>query len=682
MSNLISIGLSGLSASQSALTTTSNNISNVSTSGYSRQQTLTAAGALQSIGGAGYVGSGTTLSEVRRIYSSYLQNQVSASTALDSEASTYATQVSSLDSLLSDSTTGITSVLSDFYSALQTASSSPSDTAARQLLLTSATTLSNRFNSIASQMNQQNSDINSQLSTLTGQVNSLTSSIASLNQQIVALSAAGASPTSLLDARDEAVRSLNELVGVTVQERDGNYDVYLGTGQTLVSGNSASALSATPSSSDPTQYSLSIQYQNYSTEVTSVVSGGQIGGLLRYREDVLNPALNELGRMAIAVSDSVNSQLGQGLDLNGDFGSLLFSSINSASAMSQRSLASASNSANSGNLDVAITDSSALTAYNYEVNFTSDKDYTVVRSDGTSMGSYSLDDDPAPVIDGFTLSLNGNGLSQGDSFNIIPTRTGASNIKTAMTDYNKLAFAGALTGVSGASNSGTGTFGLPTLTTDLDIYDSTELSQMQTGIENASPVKLVFAAASNGTQAYTVYNAQGVSIGTGSIVPNQENTLSISVPMLDDSGNAMVDADGNAMSYSFEMSVSGSPATNDSYSVSFNSSGTTDNRNAQSLLDLQTAAAVGVSGANVGMSVTSAYATLVEGVGALASQASVDATATAAVLTSATDSRDSVSGVNLDEEAADLVKFQQYYTASSQIIKTAQEVFQTLISSL
>lgn len=682
MSNLISIGLSGLSASQSALTTTSNNITNVATSGYSRQQTVNSAGALQSIGGAGYVGSGTTLSEVRRIYSAYLQSQVNASTSLSSEASTYSTQISSLDSLLSDSTTGITSVLSSFFSALQTASSTPSDTAARQLLLTSAQTLSNRFNSIASQMNQQNTSINSQLSTLTGQVNSITSSIATLNQQIVALSANGTEPTSLLDARDEAVRQLNELVGVTVQERDGNYDVYLGTGQALVTGTTANKLTAQASSTDPSQYSLVINYQNFSTDVTSVATGGEIGGLLRYREDVLNPALNELGRMAIVVSDTINSQLGQGLDLNGDFGSMLFSSINSDSAISQRSLASASNSAGSGNLDVTITDSSALTAYNYEVKFTSDKDYTVVRSDGTSMGSYSLDDDPAPEIDGFTLALNGGALSAGDSFQVIPTRTGATNISTVMTDYNKLAFASALTGVAGSSNSGTGTFSLPTLTTDLDIYGGTELAQMQSGIENASPVKLVFDAASSGTQGYTVYNAQGVSIGTGTIVPNQDNTLSITVPMLDDSGNAMTDADGNAMTYTFEMTVSGSPAANDSYSVSFNTDGTTDNRNAQSLLELQTANTVGVSGSNVGMSITSAYATLVEGVGALASQASIDATATAAVLTSATDSRDSVSGVNLDEEAAGLVKFQQYYTASSQIIKTAQEVFQTLISSL
>ncbi|WP_040262296.1 flagellar hook-associated protein FlgK [Pseudomonas massiliensis] len=680
MANLINIGLSGLSTSQAALTTTSNNISNVATAGYSRQSTVSSAGALQSIGGAGYVGTGTTLAEVRRIYSSYLQNQVSSSTALDAEASTLSTNAATLDSLLSDKATGVTSVLSDFFTSLQTAAASPSDTASRQLLVTAASTLSNRFNTIASQISSSNTDVNSQLTTLSEQVNTLSKSIASLNQQIVSMAGNG-TPNSLMDARDEAVRQLNELVGVTVQQRDGQYDVYLGSGQALVSGTSSNTLTAQPSASDPTTYGLTVNYASYSTEVTSVVSGGQIGGLLRYRSEVLQPAQNELGRLAMVVSDSINQQLGQGLDANGDFGSSLFSSINSTAAVSNRSQASASNSAGSGNLDVTITDSSALTAYNYAVKFTDANTYTVTRSDGTAMGSHTLDEDPAPSIDGFTLALNGNSLSAGDSFTVTPTRNGASQITTVMTDVSKLAFAGPLAATSSSGNSGTGSVTQPTLTTKLDVYDSAALAKAQSGIENGLPVKLVFGSASNGSQGYTVYNASGASIGTGTIVPNQTNTLSVTVPMLDDNGNAMLDADGNAMTASFQMNVSGSPAASDSYTVAFNSNGASDNRNATAVVNLQNTRTVGASSGG-GVSMTGAYAKLVEDVGAKAAQASSDATATAAVLTSATASRDSVAGVNLDEEAADLVKFQQYYTASSQIIKTAQEVFSTLLNAL
>lgn len=680
MANLINIGLSGLSTSQAALTTTSNNISNVATAGYSRQSTVSSAGALQSIGGAGYVGTGTTLAEVRRIYSSYLQNQVASSTALDAEASTLSTNAATLDSLLSDKATGVTSVLSDFFTSLQTAAASPSDTASRQLLVTAASTLSNRFNTIASQISSSNTDVNSQLTTLSEQVNTLSKSIASLNQQIVSMAGNG-TPNSLMDARDEAVRQLNELVGVTVQQRDGQYDVYLGSGQALVSGTSSNTLTAQPSASDPTTYGLTVNYASYSTEVTSVVNGGQIGGLLRYRSEVLQPAQNELGRLAMVVSDSINQQLGQGLDANGDFGSSLFSSINSTAAVSNRSQASASNSTGSGNLNVTITDSSALTVYNYAVKFTDANTYTVTRSDGIAMGSHTLDEDPAPSIDGFTLALNGNSLSAGDSFTVTPTRNGASQITTVMTDVSKLAFAGPLAATSSSGNSGTGSVTQPTLTTKLDVYDSAALAKAQSGIENGLPVKLVFGSASNGSQGYTVYNASGASIGTGTIVPNQTNTLSVTVPMLDDSGNAMLDVDGNAMTASFQMNVSGSPAASDSYTVAFNSNGASDNRNATAVVNLQNTRTVGASSGG-GVSMTGAYAKLVEDVGAKAAQASSDATATAAVLTSATASRDSVAGVNLDEEAADLVKFQQYYTASSQIIKTAQEVFSTLLNAL
>ncbi len=680
MSNLISIGLSGLNASQAALAVTSNNITNVATSGYSRQQSVTTAGPLQNIG-MGFLGTGTTLADVRRIYNSYLDNQLQTATSLNADATSYMDQITSVDKLLADSTTGISSVLTSFFSALQTASASPSDVASRQLLLTQSQTLSNRFNSISSQMQQQNDSINSQLTTLTGQVNKLTTSIAQLNQQIGQLSAAGTSPNSLLDARNEAVRSLNELVGVTVQERDGNYDVYLGTGQSLVTGNKANSLSVGPGATDKTQYSVQVNYQNFSSDVTSVITGGEIGGMLRYRSDVLNPAMNELGRVALVVADSINRQLGQGLDNNGQFGSSLFSSINSATAIGQRSLAASGNSAGSGNLDVTISDAGKLSTHDYQVTFTSATAYTVQRSDGTPMGTFDLGDDPAPVIDGFSLKLNGGGLSAGDSFKVVPTRTGASNINTTLTDANKLAFAGPLSATAGNGNSGTGTIAQPNLSSQLDIYDSAALSEMQGAVANSVPVKLVFGAASNGTQAYTVHDAKGNPIGTGSIVPGQDNKLSISVPMLDDSGAPILDASGNPKTFAFETTIGGSPASGDSYSVAFNIDGKSDNRNAKSILELQTKASVGTNSGG-GISFTSAYSSLVERVGAKAAQAKVDTAANGAIVTSAKASRDSVSGVNLDDEAASLVKFQQYYTASSQIIKTAQETFSTLLNAL
>ncbi|MDD2060788.1 flagellar hook-associated protein FlgK [Pseudomonas sp. GD03860] len=680
MSNLISIGLSGLNASQAALSVTSNNIANAGTSGYSRQQAVQTTGGMQNIG-VGFIGTGTTLSDVRRIYNGYLDNQLQTATSLNTDAAAFQDQITSVDKLLADSNTGISSVLTAFFSALQTASATPGDVASRQLLLTQAQTLSNRFNAISSQMSQQNDSINSQLETLSGQVNKLSANIAEYNKQIAQLSASGNTPNNLIDARNEAVRSLNELVGVTVQERDGNLDVYLGTGQSLVTGNSANTLSVAPGSTDKSQYSLQINYQTFSSDVTSVVTGGQIGGLLRYRNDVLAPSINELGRVALVVADSINSQLGQGLDANGQFGAGLFSSINSITAISQRSLAASGNSAGSGNLDVTIENSGALTTYDYEVKFTSDKQYSVRRSDGTEMGNFDLDADPAPVIDGFSLKLNGGGLAAGDSFKVIPTRAAAGSINTVLTDANKLAFAGPISATAGSGNGGTGTITQPSLGERLDIYGGAEQAQLQEAIKHSMPVRVVLGEASGGTQSYKIFDSKGGEIGAGNIVPGQDNDLAINVPMRDASGAPMLDASGNPRTFKVETTIGGSPSANDSFTLGFNADGKSDNRNAKALLGLQTQSTVG-TGSGGGISFTSAYASLVERVGAKAAQAKIDTTATGAVLDSAKASRASVSGVNLDDEAASLVKFQHYYTASSQIIKTAQETFSTLINAL
>jgi flagellar hook-associated protein 1 FlgK len=374
--------------------------------------------------------------------------------------------------------------------------------------------------------------------------------------------------------------------------------------------------------------------------------------------------------------------MAQGVDLNGQFGATVFSSVNSATALASRSIASSGNSAGAGNLDVAIGDSSKLTTSDYTVKFSSASAYSVTRADGTAMGSFDLATKPAPVIDGFSLAMNGGAPSAGDSFKIMPTRSGASLITTTLSDANKLAFAAPLAGTAATGNTGTSSLTQPVLSNVVDVYDSSAQSDLQTGIANSTPVKLVFGTASNGTQAYTVYNASGASIGTGSVVPGQSNTLSVSVPMVDASGAAIKNADGTQKSFSFQTTLAGTAASGDNFSVAFNSAGKSDNRNATVLLSLQTKATVGINSGNAGVSLSSSYASLVENVGAKASQAKVDTSATTAVLTQAKANRDSVSGVNLDDEAANLVKFQQYYTASSQIIKTAQEIFSTLMNAL
>ncbi|VFB17591.1 flagellar hook-associated protein FlgK [Pseudomonas fragi] len=672
MASLINIGMSGLNASQGALATVGNNIANANTSGYSRQQIVQGSAASQQVGGV-FIGTGTTLADVRRVYNSYLDAQLQTTTSLNGDAQAYLDQIGTVDKLLSDKNTGVSAALSSFFSSLQTAAAAPGDVSARQLLLTSAQTLSNRFNSISTQLNQQNEGINSQLDTLTSMVNQHTATIASLNKQIAQATTAGNTPNNLLDARNEAVRSLNELVGVTVQEHDNVYDITLGTGQSLVQGSTSNTISAVPGKVDKSQYSIQVNFQQSSSDVTSVISGGKIGGLLRYRDDVLAPAMNDLGRTAIVVADAINQQLGQGLDANGEFGSSLFNSINSATAISQRSQAATGN-IGAGNFNVSIADSGALTAYDYQVTFTSATEYSVKRSDGTDMGAFATTDTPAKVIDGFTLDLKGGPMTAGDAFKVSPTRSGAGNIGVQMSDANKLAFAGPLVAGAGGSNTGTGAVGGLNLTVPLDIYSGTNLGQSQ--VEDAMPLRIVFDGVNDaGAHTYRVLNEKGEKISDGSYVPGQDNAVKIKVPV--------ANADGSTSDVSFDATISGSPGKGDSFDIKFNKDGKADNRNANELLGLQTKATVGVSKDGTGgVSMATSYSQLVSKVGGKASQAAVDGTANGAALSYAKEVRNSVSQVNLDEEASNLVKFQQYYTASSQIIKAAQATFSTLINSL
>jgi flagellar hook-associated protein 1 FlgK len=678
--SLLNIGMSGLAASQSSLSVTGNNIANVDTAGYSRQQTVQSTKASQQFGNV-FIGTGTTLADVRRVYNSYLDAQLRTATSLNSEASSYQAQATPLDATLSDTNTGLTGVLQKFFTSLQGVSSSATDDTSRQSVLTGAQALSNRFNTIAKQLNDQNTTLNGSLSDMATQVNKLATSIASLNQKIGEVSTSGGQPNDLLDNRNEAVRQLSELVGAQVVERGTSYDIYVGSGQPLVIGNTTNTLGTVPSKDDPSRMALQMDRGSSTIDITSVVSGGEIGGLLTYRKEVLDPSLNELGRVALVMADQINSQQAQGIDKNGEFGAAIFNNINSAALISQRSIGQAGNSAGSGNLDVTIKDTGKLTTSDYQVTFTTATDYTVKRSDGTDMGAFSTLTTPPPVIDGFSLSLNGGALSAGDTFKVTPTRGAATSIQTVLTDPKKIAAAAPLSGV--ASSKATGTYTQPTLTSTLDIYSPAAQADMQTGLKYSTPVKVTFGSPSGGSQTYSLSDAQGNPLGGGTIVPGQNNTLNLTVPMIDASGNPIMGgAPPVQKTFTVQTTVGGSPANGESFSISLTGAASSDNRNAQALVGLQTRQTVDTGSASKGISLTDAYNTLVTNVGTKAAQGKSDSAATSAILTQAKGARDSLSGVDLDEETGNLVKYQQYYTASSQIIKAAQEIFSTLINSL
>lgn len=685
--SLLNIGMSGLSASHASLVTTGNNISNVDTAGYSRQQTVQGSKSSIQYGNV-FIGTGTTLADVRRVYNSYLDAQLQTTTSLNSDAAAYQGQITPLDTLFSDSGTGLNGALVKFFSSVQNVNAKPGDDASRQLLLSDAQALSSRFNSMSSQLKSQNATINGNLTNMADQVNKLASTVAQLNQKISEISSSGGSPNELLDARNETIRQLSTFTGAQTVERDGNIDIYLGSGQPLVVGNTVSKLQTVPSPDDPGRLALQLDRGSSTIDITSIMTGGEIGGLLRYRSTVLDPAMNELGRVALVVADQMNSIQAQGIDKNGDFGSNLFSNINSAAQVAQRSIASGNNTGG-GNFDVTIDDTGKLTTNDYKVTFSGPlaTDYTVQRlPDNTNMGTFSTLATTPPVIDGFSLKFNG-GTAIGDTFKLTPTRNAAADIKTEMTDSKRLAIAAPLGAAIAAGGSGTLTIpasGQPTLTTPLDIYDSATTADIQNGLKNSTPVKVLFGAVSGTSQAYQFLDAKGNVISSGTIKPGENNTLSLSIPLTDASGAPINDPGPPIVQRTaqFDMTVAGSPGDGTAINVSLSQPGTLDNRNGTVLAGLQTAQTVDTGTASKGISLSDAYGKLVEGVGAKAAQGKLDSAATDAILANAKGARDSLSGVDLDEETGNLVKFQQYYTASSQIIKAAQEIFTTLINSL
>ncbi|KFJ93531.1 flagellar hook protein FlgK [Pseudomonas sp. 1-7] len=677
MADLLSIGMSGLAASKTQLSVTGHNITNVNTPGYTRQDAVQATRVPQ-FSGAGYIGSGTTLTDIRRSYSEFLTSQLRSSTALASDVAAYKSQIDQLDALLAGSTTGITPSLQSFFAALQTAAEDPANIPARQLVLSEAEGLARRFNTVYERLNEQNNFLNKQMVAVSDEVNRLAASVASLNNAIAIAAANGQQPNDLLDARDEAVRQLSTYVGVTVvPQDDSSYNLFIGSGQPLVVGATASKLEVGPGLGDPTRFEVRFVSGNSRQTVTTQLSGGELGGLIRYRQEVLDSTFNSLGRLALAVSDQVNTQLGQGLDLKGQVGAALFGNFNDPALAALRVRAFSSNTSNAQPL-LNISDTSLLTASDYRLEFDG-TNYTARRlSDNatidvqeTSPGvlTFSHTDSLGNTRDqGFTLELGTPAPAAGDIFLLQPTRRGASDIAAVLDQPDQLAFAAPLRAEANLQNRGNAVIGQPSI-------DNTQDPMILADLKDLSPLAMTYAepVAPATTGTLNLSGPAGITItpATLSITPGQSNMLSYTIT----SGGSTLE---------ISQTFSGRPQTGDTFSVAFNANGVSDNRNALKLADLQSKATIGVDPAapgSTGVSFSDGYGDLVERVGTLTAQARLDGEATAAILKQATDNRDSLSGVNLDEEAANLIKFEQYYNASAQIIQVARSLFDTLINT-
>jgi flagellar hook-associated protein 1 FlgK len=450
-SSLINTAMSGLNAAQAALSTTGNNIANVSVAGYNRQTTLIT----QSNGtatSAGYIGNGVTVTGVNREYNSFVVTQLLGASATGSALSTQLDQASSIDDLLGDSSTGIDATMATFFKGLQTLTSNASDSSTRQAVLGEAQGLTAQFNSSAKYLNDMNTAVNQQVSQSVDQINTYAAQIAKLNTQITTTrGSTGQEPNALLDQRDQLVSQLNDITGVTVTKQDGDtYNVSFANGMPLVSGGTSKTVVAMASSAEPSKMTVGMtQPDGTVTEIQeSRLTTGSLGGTLSFRKDNLEPAINQLGQLALTLADSFNSTNKAGFDLNGDAGTDFFSYTGATTV---------GNTKNTGTADVSVAykDTTAVKASDYTMAYNGTS-WDVTRvSDGAKITPTAGTDssgNPTMEFDGLSVSVSGT-PSTNDSFTLKTVSNVAGSMGVAITDSSLIAAASAAdSGVSDNTN--------------------------------------------------------------------------------------------------------------------------------------------------------------------------------------------------------------------------------------
>lgn len=324
MAGLLSIGLTGINSSQANLLTTSHNITNANTPGFSRQTTVLTT-VDPHFSGAGFFGQGSKVDTVRRQYDEFLNQQVLNASARKEEFSAYSTQIAQIDNLLADTSAGLSPALADFFKGVQDVATNPSSIPARQALISTAESLASRFNALDTRL-QEIRDINEgQIASTVDSINSYARQIADINQRIGVLQVAGPSvpANDLLDQRDTLIAELNKLVKIsTTTESDGSLSVFIGSGQSLVVGTNAAELAVAPDSSvpaDPFRSEIRLLTPGGGSVLLpdSLLAGGQLGGLLKFRNETLDTAREQLGDIAIAVANEFNARHAAGYALDG-----------------------------------------------------------------------------------------------------------------------------------------------------------------------------------------------------------------------------------------------------------------------------------------------------------------------------------------------------------------------------
>jgi flagellar hook-associated protein 1 FlgK len=434
-SDILGVSISGLRVSQNALRTVGHNIANANTPGYSRQATeISSVGGIQT--GAGFIGSGSYTSNIERVVNDFVTAQVRQDTTLHSELNIYNQNISQLNDLLANESTGLSQGIQSFFSAVQTASDSPTSLSNRQLVVSQANNLAERFNTLSTRIEAVEEGVVQGIKAAVSNVNNLTGEIALLNNKIATFPGGqSGSPNDLLDQRDNALLELSSLISVSVSTQgDSQINVTVGNGIPLVLGSQQTDIAVGQNAFNPKKPEIVLVNSNITQSITQAFSGGEVGGLLNFQETVIDPTYNEIGRMATSIADNFNQLQTQGITLDNTYGSNIFTDINHVSIVGERVLANVNNGSGNPAIVVNINDSGQLTNSDYRLTIDDNAGvYQITRlSDDSKITSNIIPSTfPATIsFDGIDVVINSGGFSAGDQFLIQPNRTAAKNLSS------------------------------------------------------------------------------------------------------------------------------------------------------------------------------------------------------------------------------------------------------------
>lgn len=640
MVDMLRLGSNTLSNLQQALSTTGHNIANVNTEGFSRQTVQFETHDSQQFG-FGFVGQGSRVQGVNRSYNDFLTSQVQNFTSNQSQQSAFVEFSSRVDNILANSDASLSASIQKFFTSVNDVAASPSTLPERQTMIGEATNLVSSQQNFQQMLQDLNSEVNAEIRLAVKEVNSLAESISALNKQITASIGSGvqSAPNDLLDQRDKLIKQLSEKISVTtIEQPDASLSVFIGKGQPLVIGGQITRLQTEVNGHDATRLEVGVEGQATINGTSQFVSGGHLQGLLDFRSRVLYPSQSQLGLVALGVSETVNAQHSLGLDLNGNLGQDLFASAE---------IPVTPKTTNAGTVVpvASLTDVSQVRASDYQVTYDGSQWHMTRLLDNTSIaGAGTLS------LDGIEVDVSSGVPSAGDSFILNPARSASANFALQITDPRKIAAASAVTSSVSSGNAGDGKI------------DAVTVAATNT-LPLASPVTLTFNpdALGVGVPGFDVTGGPG---GIGPLAYD---------PATESAGKSLaLGATG------LSVTVSAVPEAGDALTISNNTGATGDNRNALKLGELQTSATL-----NGGVDTfQEAYGSMVAQVGVTNSQGMSNLELETSLLQQAEQYKDSVVGVNLDEEAANLMRFQQSYQAAAQLIKVSEDMFQTLMASL